>query len=623
MKQAQIASGLSGKKGKGGKMIFETPLTQTPTKKNTNKQEDESAFFSMHFDEGFTNQVISPSVVEDSLSAATSSNTTPALSRKGSNDSLTALGELFLGAGGEQSEMDDYSTFGYTEPSFTVSAAQMQDFHEILTEKLAKAAGKKKKADAKKLIQLSVEAEEDERRKEEEEEKENERHKQEEKKYRNTNLAKWSARKTELEMLQKETEARDAALAVLNKKLKSLKKKLRDINELEVKQKQGSLDLSKEQHEKLSRKEGIEEEISTVENETATEKNRGGKGVVFMEEDAKELWEIGEKITSSLQAQESEKWAKFAPAPAPTRSGSNTSEKEETPISERAIDVMSSLEDQFELATTAAASASANTGFPSLQVYIPARACSSITPAPAPAGGKYVPPSMRSGSTSGTSTPTPLSAKVSPNVSSTSLASLSTVGTTSFGTTLGQGSPNREYLSSTSTTPIFGSKPLGDFKDSSSVALGLGLGLNQRPRLTVGADKATLTGGVATGVTSSTGGVSSAGSSETTTTTSMNWSSIAVAGTHIRASAAPWAPKPPSAKETAPVPPTSVSVAVPASAAPVGPAAGAGLNSVTVTAAAAAANDVSTGAAAGGVDLEESQQAKKPDMNSWASRLGK
>ena len=64
---------------------------------------------------------------------------------------------------------DAFADFSYTQPSFEVSVEQVEKFQAVLTEKLAKAAAKKKaraKKEAKRV------AEENERKRREAEEKE-------------------------------------------------------------------------------------------------------------------------------------------------------------------------------------------------------------------------------------------------------------------------------------------------------------------------------------------------------------------------------------------------------------------------------------------------------------------
>lgn len=75
-----------------------------------------------------------------------------------------------------------------------------------------------------------------------------------------------------LKSMQCNIDAYAAALDTTQKKLKSLRKKLRDIEELEVKV-QGGLKASKEQKEKIAKKQGVEDDIVELEEAEEELKN--------------------------------------------------------------------------------------------------------------------------------------------------------------------------------------------------------------------------------------------------------------------------------------------------------------------------------------------------------------
>jgi ribosomal protein S6 kinase beta len=98
-----------------------------------------------HFHEEFTNQTISLSVIEDTLSNSASESNTPALSRSNSNDNLKGLTVDEKQKALKEKEASAYSDFSYTMSSFTCTSEQVDTFQNVLAANIAKAQKNKNK----------------------------------------------------------------------------------------------------------------------------------------------------------------------------------------------------------------------------------------------------------------------------------------------------------------------------------------------------------------------------------------------------------------------------------------------------------------------------------------------
>lgn len=205
----------------------------------------------------FTDQQVSQSMIEDVLS----SSTTPARSRSGS--------------------FELYENFEYVEPSFHFSEEKMREIEADLASKLIKLQKKQKHRgkmeEIKSLKAAELDAIEKDRQMEENRKKELDRQASlkrdiEEQERRRIAAEKalydkeQGVRRLYWENVYAEVEIYTIDLDKIAKKLKNLKKKLREIVELESKYQSGAK-LTPEQKEKISKKSEVEAEIECVEKQ--------------------------------------------------------------------------------------------------------------------------------------------------------------------------------------------------------------------------------------------------------------------------------------------------------------------------------------------------------------------
>ena len=220
-----------------------------------------------NFHEEFTGQQVSQSMIEDALSAGTSQQS----SQQASPTTRSRTGSF-----------DFYENFEYIDSSFSCSEERMQEFEVDLASKLVKLQ-KKQKHKEKIELERSIKQKEFEAaeklRKEIEEKRLNDekvaKEKREaaerEKKRIETEIIEYKRvqeeRKEHWIIIEKKREEYKSELDRIQKKLKNLRKKLRDIIELEKKKESGGdeMKLSAEQMEKLSKKLEVKSEIENLE----------------------------------------------------------------------------------------------------------------------------------------------------------------------------------------------------------------------------------------------------------------------------------------------------------------------------------------------------------------------
>jgi hypothetical protein len=215
-----------------------------------------------YFDAEFTNQVLSRSIVEDTLTPGTTGVHTPVVETP------------FVD--GEQEELDDaFRDFEYTDESVTYSQQQIEEFEELFKSKQQKAAKKKllkqkKDEERSRLEEIRRKEQEATQKKREEEETEKKRKDEVERreKERERLLKQLLQEKTQLTA---ERQATDDALVAQQKKVKALRKKLRDIQDLKERQQKEKLD--KDQLLKLSKEGELVKEMAelVVEEERLSE----------------------------------------------------------------------------------------------------------------------------------------------------------------------------------------------------------------------------------------------------------------------------------------------------------------------------------------------------------------
>jgi hypothetical protein len=221
-----------------------------------------------HFHEGFTGQQISQSVLEDSMSLAT-----PGRSRANSDTTFQSERDK------DAPLYDDFEFVGYDGGSFECTVEQVRQFEEDLLVKNAKMVKKKKLKEKKDRERVTKEREEKRQQEEEgvgqrrREEEAQERVRQEE--GRVEAAVRREARRLAREVRLKRVGEMQGAIAAheekvdkVQKKLKSLRKKLRDIAELEGKVASGAIAvLNSEQQGKVGKRQEVEDEEREMEEE--------------------------------------------------------------------------------------------------------------------------------------------------------------------------------------------------------------------------------------------------------------------------------------------------------------------------------------------------------------------
>eukprot|EP01038_Epipyxis_sp_PR26KG_P004424 gene4424-6257_t len=243
---------------------------------DTNTNNNSNDYLTSHFDEGFTSQQISYSVIEDTLSPST--NNSPMRSRTNSHGLNTSHNNNMI-------EEDIFANFDYTDKNFECTVDQLKDFEQYLELKIQKANKKKllklknkekseiellkkkqQEEEEKKRIQL-----ENEKRKAEKELQESMKKKLEEEQRIHSLI---NNKRKEFIQHNEKVSLFQENLLKCQKKLKNYRKKLKDILELEIKVSSASASsgkgnpvISKEQQEKLSKKQEVEDNIMEYEIE--------------------------------------------------------------------------------------------------------------------------------------------------------------------------------------------------------------------------------------------------------------------------------------------------------------------------------------------------------------------
>lgn len=240
----------SGKGGRAG---------QTPPP--TSSQQDDNAF-TRFFSEEYTTQVLSPSLLEDTYSTHTAS-------------------PMEMSRTGSPSQQDDFRDFDYMGAgAFRCTVDQLEEFNALLQQKALKEQKKK----ALRLKKEAKQAEEEalRRQRAEEEAKEKARQAAEEKmrkeqarleKERQAQLAEERRISAEKERVRQAHNAKVEAfreeMNVVGKKIKNLRKKLRDITDLVERLAREKKALDKDQKQKVARQPELEEELKTLLEEEA------------------------------------------------------------------------------------------------------------------------------------------------------------------------------------------------------------------------------------------------------------------------------------------------------------------------------------------------------------------
>jgi serine/threonine protein kinase len=225
-----------------------------------------------YFDSEFTRQVLSRSLVEDTLTPVTTGCHTPVLLKGGGGtDSPLVADEE------QQTGEDPFKNFEYIDESLTYSQQQIDEFESLFKAKQQKAAKKKQFQMKKEEKQLQ----EDEKKRKEQEElqkklKQEQLERQKQLEVENFLRDKEKTLKqlaAERLTLLSENEKSQELLSAHQKKGKGIKKKLRDIQELKERRDQKKLVLDKDQLQKLSKENELLKELSEAsqEEETANE----------------------------------------------------------------------------------------------------------------------------------------------------------------------------------------------------------------------------------------------------------------------------------------------------------------------------------------------------------------
>jgi p70 ribosomal S6 kinase len=225
-----------------------------------------------YFDSEFTRQVLSRSLVEDTLTPVTTGCHTPVLLKGGGGtDSPLVADEE------QQTGEDPFKNFEYIDESVTYSQQQIDEFESLFKAKQQKAAKKKQFQMKKEEKQLQ---EDEKKRKEQEElQKKLKQEQVEREKQLETENFLREKEKTLKQLaaerltLLSENEKSQELLSSHQKKGKGIKKKLRDIQELKERRDQKKLVLDKDQLQKLSKENELLKELSEAsqDEETANE----------------------------------------------------------------------------------------------------------------------------------------------------------------------------------------------------------------------------------------------------------------------------------------------------------------------------------------------------------------
>jgi serine/threonine protein kinase len=231
-----------------------------------------------HFHAEFTNQQLSPSFIDDSLSAGTSECNTPTLSRSGSKENLVGLEADERAKSLREKEDKAYCDFSYVQPAFTCTQEQVDSFHVLIADKLARASAKKIKQEKKEAGRAAKEKEEtareaarllalqqaaDEARRKKQAEVAAEQAKAEQ-------MGRWRERVATLSRKKQVCEQYAVDFDAASKKVKATQRKLRGVLELQARVDSGELalqTLSGDQMGKLGRRSSLETELSAEEAE--------------------------------------------------------------------------------------------------------------------------------------------------------------------------------------------------------------------------------------------------------------------------------------------------------------------------------------------------------------------
>ncbi len=215
-----------------------------------------------YFDTEFTGQVLSRSIVEDTLTPMTG--TTAAHTPRPESPNTA--------------EAEEFVNFEYVDESVTYSKQQIEEFEELFKIKQQKATKKKMLKQKKEEIKQKEEEEKrkklEEARKREEEEKERRKElerqrmlsQQIEQRQRARDQAVKSLAKEKQDLLAQQLVHQENVLAV-QKKMKSVQKKLRDIQELKEKLKKQEKSIDKDQQAKLSKETSLLAELQQFQQE--------------------------------------------------------------------------------------------------------------------------------------------------------------------------------------------------------------------------------------------------------------------------------------------------------------------------------------------------------------------
>mmetsp|Transcript_24373 Transcript_24373/g.35771 ORF Transcript_24373/g.35771 Transcript_24373/m.35771 type:complete len:671 (+) Transcript_24373:193-2205(+) len=251
-----------------------------------------------YFHEGFTEQCISPSVIEDTLTPSTSNTTTPAAGRSRTNSF--------------DKTDPDFVDFNYTDPNFVVTQEQLQEFQEKLTSKIKNSAKKrqrKAKLEAERAAKMEEEARRDEERRAIEEarlaaEAEALRKRLEAQAFDQAIVEKrkqLEARESKRKLLEAEYSLYRESIVSVQKKIKRFRKKLRDIETLVCRFNAGEA-LTSEQRDKISKRQEVEDDIAEAEEEEdiLSEREANGEFAEYLGWDHT----VEEKLRNELSVQD-------------------------------------------------------------------------------------------------------------------------------------------------------------------------------------------------------------------------------------------------------------------------------------------------------------------------------
>lgn len=244
-----------------------------------------------HFDEEFTNRLISTSFIEDTMYSTTH---TPVRSRANSGDAA------------DSSAVDEYAGFDFAVEKFECTLQQMREFEAELQAKIAKQNKKKAlrmKNEEKRLADEAVKKQAAEKEAAEKKRVEEEKRLQKVRAEEQRQLE--LRRKERRRVLQLQVEQNKTHNAIVReyeekcskvgKRLKANRKKLRDIQTLEESVASGATaKLSSEQRDKLKRKGDLEAEIARDSAEEEALLSGGGPGPLLCE-DVEELLRLEEE----------------------------------------------------------------------------------------------------------------------------------------------------------------------------------------------------------------------------------------------------------------------------------------------------------------------------------------